>query len=168
MLGGEILFFPVMGGLRLSGLWWGLLISHKDQIIQLVRVSSQMRCRWKSWISFMLGGTYRVLSLWGDWQASGKIDYHGGTSNTRWNHGVGGRDKVVCVKDSCVVMNYSWMTGLYYRYDDFVSNCLHNIFEFIWLSGQFSFISVNISLMFLSCIWNLSINNTYIHTYIHT
>ena len=59
-----------------------------------------------------------------------------------------------------------WMIGLYYRYDDFVSNFLHNIFEFIWLSGQFSFISVNMFLMFLSCIWNLSINNTYIHTFI--
>ena len=36
--------------------------------------------------------------------------------------------------------------------------------NFIWSSGQFSFISVNMFLMFLSCIWNLSINNTYILT----
>ena len=68
-----------------EAIWW-LLLSHKDQIIQLVWVLSQLRCRWKSLISFMLGGTYRFLSLWGDWEPTAKIDYHGGTSNTRWNH----------------------------------------------------------------------------------
>ena len=48
----------------------GLLLSHNDQIIQLVWILSQLQCQWKSWISFMLGGTYLLVPFTLGWLGS--------------------------------------------------------------------------------------------------